>query len=208
MLLAKSLKFSYQSGRVFNFPNIALQDNEHLLIVGKSGIGNSTLLQILTGIITPEEGVVKIGNIELTALKSSAKDRFRGSNVGIVFQKPSFVKSLSLLENYKLIQHVSGTKPDLKRISELLLDLNLSVLMNKKPVNFSQGEQQRSSIGMALLNNPKLIIADEPTSSLDDENAFDVIQILKKHALSNDANLIIITHDNRVKENFDNVLEL
>ena len=208
MLTTSGLQFSYENGKEFEFPDISLAKNEHLLIIGKSGIGKTTLLHLLSGIYSSNKGSIRIGDTDFMSMTEKERDRFRGNNIGLVFQKPRFIQSLNLRENLKIVQNISGNMPEPERIDQLLGYLKLSDLAGSRPTELSQGEQQRATIAMALLNNPSLILADEPTSSLDDENTLSVIEILKREANRNNSNLVIITHDNRVKSEFENVLEL
>ena len=134
-------------------------------------------------------------------------DRFRGKNIGIVFQKPHFINSLTVKENLQLAQYISK-KIDKTRISSLLESLGIEDKANKKTLNLSQGEKQRVAIALAIVNSPKLILADEPTSSLDDLNCDKVINLLKYQAAKYKAKLIIITHDYRLKKHFKNTLSL
>ena len=134
-------------------------------------------------------------------------DRFRGKNIGIVFQKPHFINSLTVKENLQLAQYISK-KIDKTRINSLLESLGIEDKANKKTLNLSQGEKQRVAIALAIVNSPKLILADEPTSSLDDLNCDKVINLLKDQAAKYKAKLIIITHDYRLKKHFKNTLSL
>ncbi len=127
--------------------------------------------------------------------------------MGIVFQKPHFISSLTINENLKLAQYLSPSKisGDAKKILE---SLNIEDKYQQKPNQLSEGEKQRASIALALINSPSLILADEPTSSLDDFNCNNVIKLLKKQANDHKAQLIVITHDARLKKHFKNNLNL
>jgi len=144
---------------------------------------------------------------ELSQLSSHQLDRFRKKNIGIVFQRPHFVNSLTVKENLQLAQYIANKK-DNNRIDSILKNLNIFDKSNKKTNQLSQGEKQRASIALAIVNSPKLILADEPTSSLDDANCSKVIELLKKQATDFGAQLIVITHDSRVKKHFKNSIEL
>ena len=206
MIVTKSLEFSYDNNFIFKFPNINLKSTENLLILGNSGIGKSTLLHNLAGILRPKSGTINIFNNDISKFSEYELDKFRGENIGIIFQKPHFVNSLTVGENLELAQFLGrNNRGDIKLTLESLKILDK---INKKPKELSHGEKQRVSIAIAIINSPKLILADEPTSSLDDSNCTNVINILKEQALKYAAQLVVITHDSRLKKHFKKSLEL
>lgn len=206
MIETKSLKFSYDGKFVFEFPNIKLKNGENLLILGNSGIGKSTLLHNLAGILTPQSGSIKIFGNDISKFSEIEIDKFRGENIGIIFQRPHFVNSLTVKENLQLAKYLGkNLEGDIK---ETLRSLKILDKIDKKPNDLSQGEKQRVSIAIAIINSPKLILADEPTSSLDDSNCSNVINILKEQASKKNAQLIVITHDSRLKKHFKTSLKL
>lgn len=206
MLETKNLRFKYDNNLELNFPDIKTS-KENLLILGASGVGKTTFLHLLSGLLKPTNGEIDLLGTKISNLKMSEMDRFRGKNIGIVFQKPHFINSLTVKENLQLAQYISK-KSDKNRIQSLLESLGIEDKANKKTQNLSQGEKQRVSIALAIVNSPKLILADEPTSSLDDLNCDKVINILKNQASKYKAKLIIITHDYRLKKHFKNTLSL
>lgn len=208
MIQTKSLAFQYSPETSFEFPDIVLQEGEHLLILGKSGIGKTTLLHLLAGILRSKAGLITIDGQELSKLSTAQLDRFRGQHMGLVYQKPHFVQSLNLKENLFLVQHLADKGQDLNRVKEVLGQLDMLSQLNKSPRKLSQGQQQRASIAMAMVNKPSIILADEPTSSLDDENCKKVIQLLKDQSAEVGASLIVITHDARLKDQFQNSITL
>ena len=207
MISTKGLNFKYNEQASFSFPNINLGKDENLLIIGSSGIGKTTLLHLLAGLLESNSGSINLYGQDITKLTQHQIDKFRGQNIGIVFQKPHFVNSLTVKENLQLAQYL-GNKKDQNRIIDILSSLDILDKENKKPKKLSQGEKQRASIAMAIVNSPKLILADEPTSSLDDENCDRVIKLLKKQASEFKAQLIVITHDNRLKKHFKKSIKL
>ena len=207
MIKTKDLEFNYDNQVFFKFPNINLKSNEDLLIIGSSGIGKTTLLHLLAGLINSNSGSIELFGKELNQLSSHQLDRFRKNNIGIVFQRPHFVNSLTVKENLQLAQYI-GNKKNNNRIDSILKNLNILDKSNKKTNLLSQGEKQRASIALAIVNSPKLILADEPTSSLDDSNCSNVIKLLKKQATEYGAQLIVITHDSRLKKHFNKSIEL
>lgn len=208
MLVSKDLTFAYDNSKLFHFPNITLEKGGHLLVLGESGIGKTTLLQLLAGLLTAHSGELLINGTDITRLNSTQLDRFRGKHIGMVFQKPYFVRNISVLENLLLSLYLSKNKQDEKKALHLLEQIGLADKKNRQPSQLSQGEQQRMSIALAVLKNPDLILADEPTSSLDDTNCYKIAQLLEEQAQSTNAQLIIITHDNRLKTHFNNSINL
>ena len=206
MLETKNLRFKYDDDSELSFPDIKTS-KENLLILGASGVGKTTFLHLLSGLLKPLEGEIDLIGTPISKLTMSEMDRFRGKNIGIVFQKPHFINSLTVKENLQLAQYISK-KIDKTRINSLLESLGIEDKANKKTLNLSQGEKQRVSIALAIVNSPKLILADEPTSSLDDLNSNKVINLLKNQAAKYKAKLIIITHDYRLKKHFKNTLSL
>ena len=208
MLATKNLSHTYAGGQTFNFPDINCNASDSLVILGQSGVGKSTLLHILAGILKPTGGAVFVGESSLFELGANKLDSYRGQNIGLVFQKPHFVQSVSAKENLILAQRMAGRRVDDSRINNLLSQLHIDHRSQAKTNTMSQGEQQRLSIARALVNSPKVILADEPTSALDDKNCEEVIQLLNTQAEAVGAALIIVTHDNRLKEFFTNHVEL
>lgn len=207
MIKTEKIEFSYDNEFIFKFEDIKLKNEENLLILGNSGIGKTTLLHLLSGLLKAKSGSIELYGKELTKLSSFQLDRFRRDNIGIVFQKPHFVNSLTVKENLELAQYIADKK-DIKRIETILNNLNIFDKINKKTNELSQGEKQRVSIALAIVNSPKLILADEPTSSLDDDNCSNVIKLLKKQASDFGAQLIVITHDSRLKKHFKKSIKL
>ena len=206
MLETKNLRFKYHDDSELSFPDIKTS-KENLLILGASGVGKTTFLHLLSGLLKPLEGEIDLIGTAISKLTKSEMDRFRGKNIGIVFQKPHFINSLTVKENLQLAQYISK-KIDKTRINSLLESLGIEDKANKKTLSLSQGEKQRVAIALAIVNSPKLILADEPTSSLDDLNCDKVINLLKDQAAKYKAKLIIITHDYRLKKHFKNTLSL
>ncbi|MDB3901738.1 ATP-binding cassette domain-containing protein [Flavobacteriaceae bacterium] len=207
MIITKEVEFNYDNQIFFKFQDIDLKSNENLLIIGNSGVGKTTLMHLLAGLLKSNSGSIKLFDKELSQLSSHQLDRFRKNNIGIVFQRPHFVNSLTIKENLQLAQYIAN-KNDNNRIESILKNLNIFDKSNKKTNQLSQGEKQRASIALAIVNSPKLILADEPTSSLDDTNCSKVIKLLKKQATDFGAQLIVITHDSRLKEHFKKSIEL
>ena len=140
--------------------------------------------------------------------KSSRIANARAKNIGIIYQRAHFVSSLSVLDNILLSNYLSGQKQDREKAGYLAEQLGFANHLSKKTNQLSQGEQQRVSIARALMNNPNVILADEPTSSLDDNNCQKVIKLLKKQSALIGASLVVVTHDQRLKDEFANQIFL
>jgi putative ABC transport system ATP-binding protein len=208
MLNTQGLEYAYPGGNRMQFPEIRCENGEHLLIIGNSGTGKTTLLHLLAGLLSPKNGEINIAGQDIARMRGRELDRFRGKHIGIIFQKSHFVSALNVSDNLQLTSYLAGLKADKARIQELLERLNLADKLTKKTRELSQGEQQRVAIARSLLNRPDLILADEPTSSLDDKNTADVIELLEKEAALADATLVIVTHDQRLKDRFSRRVEL
>lgn len=208
MVKTTDLKYSYEDGNLLSFPDLELPAGEHLLIIGPSGVGKTTLLHLLSGLLPPVQGTIRIGETELTALNRKELDNFRGAHMGIVFQQYHFIKSLTVSENMRLRQSYPQNAEDKRRRNLLSERLGLADCTSKKVTALSQGQRQRLSIALGLIHKPKIVFADEPTSNLDDENCTKVVQLLKDEAEICKSSLVIITHDQRVKSHFQNQVVL
>ena len=208
MLAAKSIKYSYDSNNKFEFPDFCLESTEDLLIIGDSGVGKTTFLNILGGLLLPQSGSITLNGTNYSDLSSKDLDKFRGKNIGIIFQSPYFVNNLNLMDNLLFSLFLSKNHQDKNVVIELLNQVGLKDKIYSKPNDLSQGEKQRASIALALVKKPNLILADEPTSSLDDNNCDLVVSLLKEQSQLSKCKLIIITHDARLKKHFKNSIKL
>lgn len=208
MIYTKNLAYAHPNGRLLQFPDIACEGGRTLLITGPSGTGKTTLLHLLAGLLKPASGDVRVGNTSLPQLKAAAMDAFRGKNIGLVFQQPHFIASLSIRENLLLAPSLVKEQASEERLQQLAGTLRIGNLLHKKPAHLSQGEQQRASIARALMQSPQVLLADEPTASLDDHNCASVAQLLAAQAQQQNAALLIVTHDNRLKQIFRDHIQL
>ena len=208
MIKVSDLTFSYSEKSELKFPDFSVDAGGHMLILGNSGVGKTTLLHLLAGILVPASGSVEIQGNKMEQMSAKQRDKFRGNNIGLVFQRSHFVQSLSVEENLQLVQFLSGNRQSNHRITEVLTSLELQDYANKKTYQLSIGQQQRLSVAVSVVNQPALILADEPTSSLDDENTNRVVSLLKSQSESVGATLMIITHDHRLKSEFEKQLTL
>ncbi|APZ47404.1 ABC transporter ATP-binding protein [Polaribacter reichenbachii] len=209
MIKTKNLTFQYKNSEpIFRFPDIHLSAQENLLILGKSGVGKTTFLHLLAGLLKPVSGTITMDDNVINKLKNKELDGFRGANIGLVFQKKHAIQSLTVTENLKARILFSKKRITTDVIENLLTQLDLSAYKNKKIHVLSEGQLQRLGIALAAIHHPKVILADEPTSSLDDFNCKKVIELLLQQAQQTKAHLIVITHDARVKCYFQNTISL
>lgn len=208
MISLNAVAHNYNKNVRIEFKDWQINDGEQWLLLGASGSGKTTLLHILTGILKPMHGAVSINGTSLYDLSSKALDQFRGRNIGIIFQRPHLIKSLSIAENLLMAQSFANLPNDRNRVNEVLNSLGIVDKVNSYPSELSQGQLQRVSIARAVINKPALLIADEPTSSLDDQNAAAVLSLLMEQSGLNQATLVVATHDKRVKDAFNNTYEL
>ncbi|WPQ60421.1 ATP-binding cassette domain-containing protein [Chitinophaga sancti] len=208
MLSALQLQFAYNTKTVFNYPDITCNKDTPVLITGKSGTGKTTLLHLLGCLLRPAGGKLIIDGTDTTLLRDKRLDKFRGRHIGIVYQSSHFMRALNVMDNILLPRFFTQATTDSGRAVLLAERLQIDHLLHKRPAELSNGEQQRVSIARALINNPQLLLADEPTSSLDDENTTRVVQLLKEQAAISQAMLIVVSHDARLKLHFSNQVYL
>lgn len=208
MLAAHQLKFQYNPEVQFQFPDFQCAPGDTLIVSGESGSGKTTLLHILGGLLKPMSGQVVINDTEINLLNGSKMDKFRGKNISIIFQKMHFISSISVKDNIILAQWLGTGSKDESNVYNILERLNIADQRNKSIRELSQGQLQRVAIARAIVNKPSLILADEPTSSLDNKNAEIVEQLLRESAKSMNAALVIVTHDMRMKKHAQNLVEL
>ncbi len=208
MISTKDLQFSYNGKHTFIFPDLHCQPGETLLITGNSGTGKTTLLHLLGGLLVPKNGIVNINGVDFSKLSQKDRDVFRGKNIGMILQKSYFIESLNVIDNIVLASWLVQKKKAVERAEELLKKLDIGQHKYKMPSELSVGQQQRVNIARALINEPKILLADEPTSSLDDENATVVSGLLQQLASEQNAALLIVTHDQRLKNIFPNHIQL
>ncbi len=208
MLETRNLTFAYNAQKQFSFPDVACADDETLLILGQSGRGKTTLLHLLALLLTPQSGQVVVNGTELSRLAVAEAVAFRAKNIGLVYQRPHFVHALNVLDNLILANYLAGLKPDPTRARQLAERLGFADHLPKKTTQLSLGEQQRVGIARALMNRARVLLADEPTSNLDDENCERVVTLLTEQAHDVGASLVIVTHDQRLKERVGNQVSL
>ena len=207
MLTTRSVAHRYGGRRVLVAPDLVLAAGEHCALVGPSGSGKSTLLNILAGILPPTAGDVALQGEPLYTAPAR-EDRWRARRIGLVPHRLHLLASLSARDNVRLAQYLAGSDPDDAESDRLLAALGVEARAGARPDALSAGEQQRVAIARAIVNRPQVLLADEPTSSLDDDNAQKAIDLLFEAARMAGALLVVATHDGRVRARFDRTVEL
>ena len=199
MLSIKNLYKTYVRARDFNALdniNLDVEEGDFITIVGKSGSGKSTLLNIISGVLTPTSGNVFFENKDMVLLSDDEKSFIRNDKIGFIPQSTVTLSTLTVLDNICLPFFLNKRQGDvIGRGKFLLKELGIDYLENSYPRELSGGELRRVTIARALMNKPKLILADEPTSDLDIQNTKEVLQILKKINADEKSTVILVTHD-------------
>jgi putative ABC transport system ATP-binding protein len=193
---------------VIRLRQFELGSGEQTVLVGESGSGKSTLLNLIAGILLPDEGEIVVNGTNPTRLSEAARDRFRAVNIGYVFQSFNLLQGFTALENVLLGQMFGGGKTDPDRAIHLLKSVGLEHRLHHKPRALSVGEQQRVAIARALANAPPLVLADEPTGSLDAKNGAAVLELLRRVCTEGKHTLLLVTHDPQVMKSFEKVVRL
>jgi len=210
MLKATGLKKSYRSLPVLRGVNLDIQKGEVVAIVGASGAGKSTLMHILGSLDTPDQGEVKINDINLFAQPSKALSEFRNKNLGFVFQFHNLLPEFTAFENVIIPALIAkaDSKKTKDRANELLKTLGLESRVSHKPSELSGGEQQRVAVARALINSPLLIFADEPSGNLDSANAKELHQLFFQLRKDFGQTFVIVTHNQEFAAMADRKLEI
>ena len=198
-----SLGFRYDSGFELRLPALQLGPGEEMLLVGRSGCGKSTLLQLIAGLLDPSAGHIRIGGTDIHALRGAARDRFRGRSIGMVFQTFHLLQGFTARENVLialLMSHVAKAEWQV-RAESLLRSLGIDRL-DALAEELSIGQQQRVAIARALACRPTLVLADEPTASLDPENALNAVRVLRDACREQGAALLVVSHDPSLEQHF------
>ncbi len=199
MFNLQNLTHAYGGTTVLNVASWQAEPGAQWLMLGPSGSGKTTLLHVLAGILRPTSGRVTVAGQDLMTLSASQMDRFRGKNVGLVLQQLHLIDSLSVLNNLLLAQYLAGEPQNAVRARAVLASLDLADKAHARPHALSHGQAQRVAVARAVVNRPKLLLADEPTSNLDDLRCTQVLDLLLEQAQVCGATLVIATHDQRIQ---------
>lgn len=204
MFTIENLRHAYDGIEVLNVSAWRAEPGAQWLVMGPSGSGKTTLLHVLAGILRPTAGSVSIAGHDLMALKPADLDRFRGQHIGIVLQRLHLMPSLTVMNNLLLAQYLAGLPQNGARVREVLANLDVAGKADAYPHELSFGQAQRAAVARAVVNRPGLLLADEPTSNLDDARCAQAFELLETQARACGATLVIATHDQRVKARMRN----
>ncbi len=213
MLLLENVRKSYlePNGEVLpilDIPRLELTAGEQVVLRGRSGCGKTTLLNCISGLSTVDEGRVVISGTDVTKLHEVARDRFRARNIGFVFQTFNLLPAFTAVENVMLGMTFTGQAKDSSRAEQLLSDVGLSHRLTHKPEALSVGEQQRVAVARALANQPKLLLADEPTANIDPAHQQQVIDLLRGACERENVAMLLVTHSPEVSQQFTRIEQL
>jgi putative ABC transport system ATP-binding protein len=214
LIHTKSLWKTYKIGPVeyhaLQGVNISIGNSELAAVVGPSGSGKSTLLHLIGGLDRPTSGLVEVDGFNLSDLSEKELADYRSKKVGFVFQFFNLIPYLSAAENLELSMSIAGIVKGKRRSKsiELLKIFGLEPLANKKPTELSGGEQQRTAIARALVNDPKLILADEPTGNLDSGSSHVVMDTFRDLVSSRKVSVVMVTHNSELLEYCDRIIRL
>lgn len=188
--------------------NITVKEGEFVSIIGPSGSGKSTFLTISGGLQSPTSGELLINGISFADLNEKKRSDLRFKEIGFILQSSNLIPFLKVKEQFQLVNKVAKRKEDEQRMNDLLDSLDIADLKDSYPKDLSGGERQRVAIARALFNEPSLILADEPTASLDTDHAYDVVKLLVKEAHEKQKATIMVTHDERMIQWSDRVYRM
>ena len=189
--------------------NFKIEEGQFIAIIGPSGSGKSTFLTLAGGLQTPSKGQIIINGKDYTNLAEKERAKLRFNDIGFVLQASNLVPFLTAKQQLELVDRINKKrKKTLQDQESLFKELGIDHLENKLPKDLSGGERQRLAIARALYNNPAIILADEPTASLDSDRAFEVVDLLLKECKEKNKSIIMVTHDNRMIEKCDHVYRM
>lgn len=210
MLEARHVSLSYGATQALRDVNLRIEPGANVALMGASGSGKSSLLHCLGGVILPDDGSIELDGIDLTGLSDRERSRLRLERIGVVFQFGDLVPELTLVENVMLPLQLLGRRtPDARRrATELLGLLGIAELADSRTGAVSGGEAQRAAVARAMVHEPKVVLADEPTGALDSINAEAVLDALVEMTRSVGTTLLVVTHDNVVASHLDTLVTM
>ena len=213
MIELQELHFAYADGGFgLQIEHLSIAEAQRVCWFGPSGSGKTTLLHLVAGIFPPQSGCVKTCGVDLTALQDAARRDFRIANVGLVFQDFALLDYLNVLDNILLPYRISGAlrldSSVRSRAQQLATAVGLGDMLFRRPTQLSQGERQRIAVCRAIIANPKLLLADEPTANLDPANATLVLDALEGYATEHGATLVVVSHDRDVLARFGSTTDV
>ncbi|SIN75987.1 putative ABC transport system ATP-binding protein [Singulisphaera sp. GP187] len=213
MLLLRNVKKSFAEpggGRlpILDVAEFQVDAGEQVVLVGRSGCGKTTLLHVIAGISTPDSGEIQVDGRDLVRLHEAERDRFRAENIGYVFQSFNLLAGFTALENVLLGMAFGQGRRDTARARELLDRVGLAHRQRHKPAQLSIGEQQRVAVARSLANRPRLLLADEPTASVDAKNQQQVIDLIRETCEEEGVALLLVTHAPEIATRFERIVQL
>jgi len=212
VLELKQVKKTFGSGHkeieAMKATNFSAERGELIAIIGPSGSGKSTFLTIVGGLLTPTSGEVIINDKNLADLNEKERSKIRLKEIGFILQASNLIPFLTVANQLKLLDQVKSENMTRKQLEELYEDLGIGDLRTKYPSDLSGGERQRVAIAKALYSNPSIILADEPTASLDSDRAYEVMELLKNETKNKNTTTIVVTHDIRLVGYCDKVYKM
>lgn len=188
--------------------NLTIYPNEFVSIIGSSGSGKTTLLNVISGLENPDSGRVIINETDFTDFNDEERAKFRLKNIGFVFQNYNLIPVINVLENIILPAKLDGRKIDINEVTEIAKILEIEDKLYQMPNLLSGGQQQRVAIARTLYTKPAIVLADEPTGNLDSKTSANVIQLMKRMSQKFGQTMIVVTHDNKVAEAADRVIQI
>ncbi|VGQ52241.1 ABC transporter ATP-binding protein [Streptococcus pyogenes] len=211
VLTFKQVTKTFQDGHheinALKATDFSIEAEEFVAIIGPSGSGKSTFLTIAGGLQTPSSGQLIIDGTDYTHLSEKERSRLRFKSVGFILQASNLIPFLTVQQQLELVDHLTGSKEKAKA-NQLFDDLGIAGLKHQLPQELSGGERQRAAIARALYHDPALILADEPTASLDTEKAYEVVKLLAKESKEKNKAIIMVTHDDRMLKYCDKVYRM
>ncbi|MBM6547967.1 ABC transporter ATP-binding protein [Streptococcus dysgalactiae subsp. dysgalactiae] len=211
VLTFKQVTKTFQDGHheinALKTTDFSIEAGEFVAIVGPSGSGKSTFLTIAGGLQTPSSGQLIIDGTDYTHLSEKERSRLRFQSIGFILQASNLIPFLTVQQQLELVDHLTGSKEKAKA-NQLFDDLGIAGLKHQLPQELSGGERQRAAIARALYHDPVLILADEPTASLDTEKAYEVVKLLAKESKEKNKAIIMVTHDDRMLASCDKVYRM
>ncbi len=208
MIEMEGVAYRYRGGDEIAFPDWRVETGEQWHIRGPSGCGKTTLLHLIAGLLTPQRGKVAVLGTDWGTLSGGKRDRMRGRHIGIVFQRHHLLPALTVKENLLLARSLAGLPRDSARVHQVLERLDLQHRAGARPETLSGGEAQRASLARAVINGPQLLLADEPTTALDDTRCGQVVALLRELAREHGATLLVASHDRRLEPHLERALTL
>ena len=213
MLLLENVRKSYREPNgeplpILDIERLKIAAGEQVVLRGRSGCGKTTLLNCIAGLTTVDEGQIEIDGHDIVKFPEATRDRFRAQHLGFVFQTFNLLPAFSAFENVLLGMTFTGQKTEAERAKQLLDEIGLGHRLTHKPSALSVGEQQRVAVARALANQPKLLLADEPTANVDPGHQQQIVDLLREACQREKVAMLLVTHSPEVSDQFDRVEEL